>query len=164
MPMLIEGTGDYEFDIVGESHYQDALEDLAGPKVEGGVDVRMVAVLVKDDNNQFDKNAVAVFLMPKFPGNGVHVGYLRRSDAKKYRADLIELPECTDGLILCPAQIVGGWDNSDLNKLGLYDREHDGPLTGQYGVKLDILVPLQANNLSALTSLIPTVRDGRSPE
>lgn len=158
--MWIAGDGGFWWDIVGESHYQDALHRIAGPKIEGGVDVLTTAVLVKDDNNKFDKNAVAVFIVPEFPGKGIQVGYLDRSSAKKYRGDLSKLTECADGLLLCRAKIVGGWDNHGLKSMGLYDPEEDGPLEGAYGVKLDIQFPISRGKVSDLPGLTPTVTGG----
>ena len=33
-PMWLTGEGDFDHDIVGESHYQDALLSICGPKTE----------------------------------------------------------------------------------------------------------------------------------
>ena len=38
-------SGSYNFDIVGEASYQDALEQLAGGKTEAGVRVQKLATL-----------------------------------------------------------------------------------------------------------------------
>ena len=119
--IVLEGDGSFSFDIVGESHCQAALDHIAGPKHEGGVEHECVAVLLPDDRNQYDENAVAVFI------DGEKVGHLARRDAKAYRQFLANIGRPTAGAG-CRAMIVGGWDDGDGDE-------------GSYGVKLDVLLP-----------------------
>lgn len=53
-------SGAYNFDIVGEASYQDALDQLAGGKTDAGVHVQKWATLVMEKNNPLDPNAVRV--------------------------------------------------------------------------------------------------------
>ncbi|WP_186766277.1 hypothetical protein [Falsiphaeobacter marinintestinus] len=47
-----------DFEIVGESHYQTALERLAGGKKPDGVEVDTGALLIPEPENPYDENAV----------------------------------------------------------------------------------------------------------
>ena len=72
--LLEEGTWT---EIAGESHYQDALTQLAA-SVSAGEPVRCLADLIPEPENEFDPNAVAVHI------DDLHVGYLRRGDAMRW--------------------------------------------------------------------------------
>lgn len=108
------GDGDYGTEIVGESHYQRALESLAGGRSEDGAEDYISAVLVHEDDNPHDPKAVRVDI------KGKTVGYLSREDARTWRA---KAPGSSRHE--CPAVIVGGWDR------GGGDRGH-------FGVRLDL--------------------------
>lgn len=112
------GIGEYEFDIVGESHYQDALERIAGPRTDAGVEFECVALLICENDNPYDKNAVAVTI------NDEKVGYLSRDDAVEWR-ELLADEWVEESPVTVDALIVGGWDRGANDK-------------GSYGVKLDI--------------------------
>ena len=77
--------GRESLEVVGESFYQDALQQLVGgiPGERARVDV--LAVLVADENNQYDANAVSVWV------NGLKVGHLSRAEAKRMRPGLSAL-------------------------------------------------------------------------
>jgi|SRR5882724_3456539 len=108
-----EGEGeaaDYSVEIAGESHYQDALEEICGGRDTASTHLTVTARLVREDDNPYDDQAVKVII------HGHHVGYLSRADAGRYRA----LPTAPAEL---PALIVGGWDRGDRG-------------VGQYGVRL----------------------------
>lgn len=109
----LQGDGSFEFEIVGESFYQDALERLAGGRTEDGAEVEAVALLVPELTNPHDRNAVAVRIL------GYTVGYLSRSDALRYREACGVMPA------RCAALIVGGWDRGPDDQ-------------GHFGVKLDL--------------------------
>jgi hypothetical protein len=127
-PVAVEGEwpgpGLYAVDIVGESRYQEALELICGGRVEKGAWLRTVAVLILEDDNPHDNQAVRVDI------EGHVIGYLRREHARQYRKRLGEAghPQIT---ARCKALIVGGWDR------GGGDRGH-------FGVKLDLPKELQA--------------------
>lgn len=98
-------------DVVGESHYQRELEEIAGGRTEDGVDLSVDAELVPQDDNPHDQNAVAVQV------NGTIVGFLPREQAAAYRC-------AGRGREKHGARIVGGWYR------GRDDRGH-------FGVKLE---------------------------
>jgi hypothetical protein len=81
---FLEGPGDYFIQVVGESSYQDALEGVCGGRTEDGADEFVEAVLILEDTNPNDHNAVRVDI------NGCTVGYLTRDFAVQYRRRLIE--------------------------------------------------------------------------
>lgn len=116
----LPGPGTFEFDIVGESHYQDALEAICGGRTEESAEQSAEAVLVLEDSNPHDNMAVRVDI------GGNTVGYLSKSNARAYRRQLRELghPNIT---CKCKAMVVGGW-------------ERPGGDVGSFGVKLDLPV------------------------
>ena len=128
MVKLIKGNGRFDFGIVGESYRQNNLGLLAGPKVSGGYDLDCLAVLGFDDDNEFDANAVAVFICLK-TGDVKLVGYLSRSMARAYRKAVADTGGQDPEGMLCRAKIIGGWDNDDADD-------------GMYGVTLDLMLPL----------------------
>jgi len=104
-------SGAYNFDIVGEASYQNALDQLAGGKTEAGVTVQKMATLIMEKNNPFDPNAVRVDI------EGHNVGYLSRTHAARFRKT-INRSNC-----VAPALITGGWKRAGSQ--------------GNYGVKLN---------------------------
>jgi HIRAN domain len=108
--------GDWSYEIVGESHYQDELSKLCGGKTESGVELECEADLIPERNNRHDNNAVMVEI------DGLKVGYLFREDARVYKSMIGNQPS------FCNAIIVGGWDRGSRG-------------SGSFGVKLDIAWP-----------------------
>jgi hypothetical protein len=90
--------------LVGESHYQDALARLGGGSHGGGVrQPDHVAGFLPEPTNPVDPEAVQVQI------DGQVVGYLARADARAYRPLIDRL--AANGLRLgCHARLVGGWD------------------------------------------------------
>ena len=118
LPFHLDGEGAFDFDIVGESHYQGALENIAGPRTDESVEHECIAHLICEDRNPYDSNAVAVHI------DGKKVGYLSCAHAKFWRSTMSKVgrsgqPASVDALI------VGGWDRGERGK-------------GSYGVKLDL--------------------------
>ena len=111
----IPGEGEYALQIVGESHYQEALAAICGGKTEDGHEKEVEARLVFENDNRYDDHAVRVDI------DGKAVGYLKREHARQVRKQI----KRDDPPITCKAVIVGGWD-----------RGHGD--TGHFGVKLDI--------------------------
>lgn len=109
--------GEFEFEVVGESHYQKAIARLAGDHSTDGADVECVAELRPEDNNRYDPKAVAV----KIQGN--LVGYLARDDARSFRRRLGQKGLAAQ-VTTCDARIVGGMLRNG-------EKWH-------YGVRLDI--------------------------
>lgn len=104
-------SGAYNFDIVGEASYQNALDQLAGGKTDAGVHVEKWATLIIEKDNPFDPNAVRVDI------EGHTVGYLSRTHAARFRKT-INRSNC-----VAPALITGGWKRAGGQ--------------GHYGVKLN---------------------------
>jgi hypothetical protein len=111
MEVAIEGPGAFAVNVVGVSQYQRVLEAAA----EAGV---VDAVLMREDDNPYDDQAVAVFI------DGERAGYLSRADARRYRADLAAAGDA-NLRVRCAAKIVGGFET----KTG--ERAH-------FGLKLDL--------------------------
>jgi HIRAN domain-containing protein len=87
--------------LTGESHYQTALTEIAGPPTPGVVRFRTeMALLLPEPENAYDPNAVAVHI------GGRHVGYLPRDLASTHGAAIASLGE--DGKpVGCKAEIRG---------------------------------------------------------
>jgi len=117
---VLRGTGRYEFDIVGESKYQDSLERICGGRTDESAEEYVQAVLVLEDSNAYDNQAVRVDI------RGLTVGYLARKDARSYRAQLAKMGHASL-VCTCNAVIVGGWRRSQKDQ-------------GHFGVKLDLPV------------------------
>jgi hypothetical protein len=104
--------------VVGESHYQAELERICGGRDEHGAHHECVALLVPEDTNEFDPNAVRVDI------DGLTVGYFSRPAAKRYRPIADQLR--SEGKVgAAAAIIVGGWDRG-------------GDDRGHFGVQLDM--------------------------
>ena len=122
---LIQPSGTFNFDVVGESHYQEALLSLAGAKTEQRKDLKGFATLILEDDNPYDQNAVKVMI------RGKQVGYLSNKNAPIFRDQLAKTQYKDHKRIACRAQIRGGWKD--------YRSE------GHFGVKLDIPNTLAGN-------------------
>ena len=115
---ITNGPGTYDVDVVGESHYQDALEDICGGRAEDSQRLVVEAFLVPEDDNPHDSAAVRIDIQDET------VGYLDRTTARSFREQMAEVG--ASGMAAkCNAIIVGGWDR------GGGDRGH-------FGVKLDL--------------------------
>ncbi|WP_165555907.1 HIRAN domain-containing protein [Kribbella pittospori] len=94
--------GDDDLEVVGESHYQDALWAICGARVGQRVREPIVAVLVPEPQNPYDENAIAVYI-------GQHVvGYLDRETAAQYVADIHRLMTLHGTHIALEGVVVGG--------------------------------------------------------
>jgi hypothetical protein len=114
----LPGPGTYEIEVVGESHHQRELERICGGRSEEGARVKTTAVLVLDDNNPYDSQAVRVEI------HGYVVGHLSRENARQYRKRLEEAGHAKI-TASCKALIVGGWDRGNGDR-------------GDFGVRLDL--------------------------
>jgi hypothetical protein len=120
--MLVGGR---RLNVVGESHYQAALERIVGGRTEDGWNEGVVAHLVREPTNRYDANAIKVMV-----GEGL-VAYFARADALAYQAPLRTLE--SQGLVpTCRAQIVGGWRRNTG-----CDEEDEG----FFGIWLDLATP-----------------------
>jgi hypothetical protein len=96
-------------EIVGESHYQEALSGIV-QNIPAGYEY-VQAQLEMENNNPHDRNAVAVKIA------GHLIGYLPREAAKEYRS--LAKEEGLPAITTCPAVIKGGGDRSYGVWLGL---------------------------------------------
>lgn len=103
-------------EVVGESHYQEALERAAGGRTEDGpARVDQIAGLALEPTNPYDPNAVVVQI------GGATVGYLNRSDAVAYKPVFEEVVRMGYPAIGCHASLIGGWDRGagDRGSIGV---------------------------------------------
>jgi len=107
------------FDIVGESHYQAALERISGGKTTDSAEIDIEAFLVAEPENPYDKDAVKVEI------NGYKVGHIPKTHTQSFHNITRSL-----GLTKakCKGTIVGGW-------------KRDSGDEGSFGVKLDLKWP-----------------------
>jgi hypothetical protein len=97
-------------DVVGESHYQPALERIAGGRTRDGArNPDHTALLLPEPTNKWDANAVRVLVGAAQGGVAALIGYLSREDAVTYRPVIDRLAE-TGRLMMCHASLKGGWD------------------------------------------------------
>lgn len=107
---------EYEFNVVGTSHYQHILEKFADPRTEYSQEKEIMAFIQHEPTNPHDENACAVYIQYEC------VGYLPREDASKFISTLKRLNIPTDSTVAVKAMIVGGWlrANGDMGNFGLY--------------------------------------------
>ncbi len=117
-PLQLEGSGDYDFEIVGEASYQDALEAICGGRTDWSQEKPVIATLIHEDRNPYDDQAIRVDV------EGRTVGYLTRAGARQYRKWLAA-QGYAGRTATCSALIVGGWDRDDRGR-------------GHFGIKLDL--------------------------
>ncbi len=106
---VIEGDGEYSTDIVGESHYQDALEKMCGGRTREGQEKKVMAILTYEDSNPYDNQAIRVDI------ENQTVGHLDRELARKLRK-ILSKRGFKGSRIECGAMIVGGWDRGKDNR------------------------------------------------
>jgi hypothetical protein len=116
--VILIGNSRFEVEIIGEQHYQPALEAICGPRVPRGVNRFETAWLIWEDIRPHNRNAVHVEI------RGKQVGYLSPETDILYRQQLLArgMPKANGQ---CQAVIKGGWVSSDGRK-------------GPYCVSLDI--------------------------
>lgn len=123
--VYLDNDGEYETDVVGESHYQDALERICGGRTEEGHEFACLATLKPEPDNPHDPNAVAVWIQ------GEKVGYLARPMAAAF---IISSQNNAVSEVTCDALIVGGWDRGERGmghfgvRLDLFNEDEDGEL------------------------------------
>lgn len=110
--------GGFEVEVTGESHYQSALQAIAGVHGDDAVELETKALLVPDDGNPYDDKAVKVLVQ------GRQVGHLSREDARSYRRRLAAKKQ---GAVAaqCGAMVMGGFIGRDGKR-------------ASYGVRLDL--------------------------
>lgn len=94
--------------VVGESHYQQALNLVTNGRASGDDfdhHIPVTAALVPEPDNRWDKNAVRVDVV--VGDRTVKVGYLSKDLAQEYQPELLILRK-KGFLGTCPARIAGG--------------------------------------------------------
>jgi hypothetical protein len=145
---LASGPG---MEVVGESHYREAITAIVGGRRQEAVKLVTWAALVPEPENTFDPNAIGVRI------GGVKVGHLSRGDAAAFGPVLARLGAV--GLVgHGRADIYGGWDR------GPNDR-------GDYGITLYIGSPekqgalldrkLDGKSAAEIAVATPALRPGR---
>jgi hypothetical protein len=111
---LFGGTEDLE--VVGESYYQENLWRLVGPRwPDDRVRHPIYAVLVAEDDNPHDANAVAVWVQR------LKVGHLSRANARRYRPGLLSLQRRYGRPVALNGVIAGGGIREDgPGRLGVF--------------------------------------------
>ncbi len=114
-PAWVEGNEEFKLPVVGEFHYQSTFEEICGPRTEEGENRVVTAVLILDNTNRYDNNAVRVEV------EGKTVGYLSRSDASTFRTRL-QNERVTAQHFTCKANIRGGGrsENKKPGMVGIY--------------------------------------------
>jgi hypothetical protein len=114
----IQAEGKFSFEVVGERSYQENLKQICGQPTYQGHNLEKIALLVIEDDNPHDDQAVRISI------DGFTVGYLPRAIAREYRQKLAEAGK-PNLLCSCPALIRGGWNRGKNDK-------------GPFGVLLDL--------------------------
>jgi hypothetical protein len=101
-----------EVDVVGESHRQDALAAIAGPKTFDAKEYLVGVTLRCEPTNSYDGNAIRVEC------HGQLVGYISRDHASMISP---EMQQSCGGAIEARGLVVGGWDrgNGDVGSYGI---------------------------------------------
>jgi hypothetical protein len=106
----------FRFNVVGESHYQDVLEGIAGGYRRDSQAFAVSAVMALDPENRFDLNAVRVEI------DGQTIGYLPKAEAKRIGS---MMQDQNVSAATVEAQVRGGWRTN----------QHD---EGHFGVRLKL--------------------------
>lgn len=116
-----------DWEVVGESHYQDHLWSIVGEKwmADRRVRVAKPAALVPEPENPHDRNAVAVYI------SGLITGYLSREDAAQHQPRIVARQAQIGRSVELPALIAGGGLREDgPGQLGVFLR-HDPAVFGE---------------------------------
>lgn len=117
-PYVWPKLDDFDFEVVGESNYQNAIKRLAGDHGSDSSSAEFRALLIPEDNPH-DHLAVRV------DGEGVGtVGYMSKDDARSFRRRLAA-KNLAASVTLCCAEVTGGGTARNGTKLS-------------YGVRLAI--------------------------
>ena len=98
---LGDGVG-FEMGIVGESYYGLEIKRIAGDRLKRGEEVIFTAILVREPDNQYDANAIAVI-----GSFGKKIGHLSRDYAIEFQP-LLQLCEAQGLTATCSAKMFGG--------------------------------------------------------
>jgi hypothetical protein len=109
----LNGGGTFSSYAVGHSHHQDALKRIFSERTSESQEKLVEAVLVLDDGNPYDNQAVRVDIQ------GQTVGYLKHENARQFRKKMME--KGPSGIkTTCAAKIVY-WEREFDNYLVILD-------------------------------------------
>lgn len=108
---VITGLKSFPLDVVGESHYQDALRQIAGGYRRDSQTLAVTAAIALDPDNQFDPHAVRVEI------DGQTVGFIPAKQAHRVGGFMRDQGVDSAGV---EAQVRGGWRTNQ------YDQGHFG--------------------------------------
>ena len=92
---------EFAFDIVGESNYQPTLKALRGDPDDPAMDGIGTALIVPENDNSYDNQAVKVMVQ------NLTIGYFAKEDARSFRKRLAAMKLGTS-VTSCGVQITGG--------------------------------------------------------
>jgi hypothetical protein len=98
---------DYECSVIGESNYQSHLKQIAGDHGKQSACIDVLALLLPEPTNQYDKNAVRVFIQ------GETVGFIPKEHCITYLRRLTALKLSRTSATTCDAQVMGGFIGKD---------------------------------------------------
>ena len=110
--------GNFEFEVVGESNYQNEIRSIVGDHGDESPPGQYIAKLIPENDNKFDNLAVRVDI------NEMTVGYLSKEDARSFRRRL-SAKKHSGKVTTCDAGVTGGFLMKDGNR-------------ANYGVSLDL--------------------------
>jgi hypothetical protein len=122
MSGTVTGTycgGGKDLEVVGESHYQPALQ-LAASYSGKPMHASVHAFLIAEEGNPYDGSAVAVWV------GAAKVGHLSRDDARTLRSSIIDLGVRQNAPVVVDGTIVGGGPGRSLGIWLKYDPEAFG--------------------------------------
>lgn len=73
----LPGPGTYAIDVVGESKYQHELEEICGRRAYESQEKMVVAILIYENNNPYDNQAIRVEVNRKTVAFGIRGQVLR---------------------------------------------------------------------------------------
>jgi hypothetical protein len=127
-PVNLQRGRGWTFEVVGESHYQDALASYYRKHGGNGSNLKVPEITLRtDDRNAFDQNAIRVELA------GKTVGFLPKDKAIEFRDALAGSPALELGAT-CQAKITGGFE---------LDSPEGGRRHAHFGIALNIRWPPQ---------------------
>lgn len=111
---LLEGRTD--LDVVGESFYQEALWHVGGGVTRERVRQEIIAMLIPEPNNQYDENAIAVYI------GGLKVGHIGAEDAENMIDGLNRQISDNPGKFIALSGVIagGGMRDDGLGRLGVF--------------------------------------------
>lgn len=102
-------------EVVGESNYQNNIKKLITKHDNTGINQECIAILIPENDNKYDKNAVRIDV------DELTVGYLSRNDAIIFR-ELLKANNLENQITICNATINGGFvmDNNKKASYGIF--------------------------------------------